>query len=130
MACEFSSAFSSAFAICVPVEAGAGTKGRHPQLISIATGKPIDLLTIKDDELVETHVLVSGATYALAVTYPAAVLVERMAAGYASAETATRAAAVLVDRVGGGTITASLRSVAAVGVIDDALEVLYLAGVL
>ena len=128
--CAFDDSFDSSFEICAPVVVASGTKGRHPQLISIATGKPIDLLAITDEELVETQILVAGSTYATAVTHPAAVLVERSAAGATVAEARTHRASVLVDRVGAGVTVATLRSVAAVGVLNDDLEVLYLAGVL
>ena len=129
--CQFSDAFSDAFAVCVAVAAPASTKGRHPQLISIATGKPIDLLAITDEELVETHVVLAGSTSGLALTHPALALVERTSGGVMVVSAHTYTAAALVDRVGGGVISASLRTVeASVAIVNDDLEILYLAGVL
>ena len=128
--CAFDGGFDSGFEICVAVEQAPAPKGRHPQLISIATGKPVDLLALTDDQLVETHVVLSGSTSASAVTYPATVLIEHVGGGVVRAYSRTESAAVLIDRVCQPTLTASLRASAAVGVINDDLEVLYLAGVL
>lgn len=126
--CQFSTAFSDAFEICVTAPVTTPTKGRRPQRISLAPSKAIDLLAIPAD--IETHVLVAGHTSGEAVTQPALALVERRAAGLAMGETRTIPAVMLVDHAGGGVAVGSLRGVASAGLINDDLEVLYMAGVL
>lgn len=128
--CQFSNAFSDAFEICVTAPVTVTSKGRKPTQISIATGKSIDLLKITDEELVERHVAIAGATSATTATYTAPVLVERALAGAVAVQSGTHRAAMLVDRAAAGVISASLRGVSPAGVINDDLEVLYLAGVL
>ena len=112
----------------VGVVATPANKGRHPVQLSIATGKPIDLL---GQELeVETQVLLTGASSATGIAHAALALVDRTADGYAAAVSATNRAAALVMHTAEGVARATAETFGEAGISNDDLEMLYLLGVL